>query len=298
MNKPIPDEVYRYLFENSFDALFLTSTNGSVFRANPAACEMLQRTEEEICKLGRNGLVDVNDPQLDVALKQRLENGKVRAEVNFIRKDQSIVPTEVSSAIFRDDYGEEWTVIIVHDMTMIKAADEVMRKAQEESVHFATFDYLTGILNRRAFMDKLYREGTRSKREATPFSIILLDIDHFKRINDRMSHSCGDAALKRVASLLAEKLRPYDTLGRYGGDEFIILLPNTTASIAHVIAERLRSHIEDSRMECEHHAISMTISAGLACHDTTTDEDIEALIVRADKNLYVAKRKRNSVAGQ
>lgn len=103
--------------------------------------------------------------------------------------------------------------------------------------------------------------------------------------------------LKRVASLLAEKLRPYDTLGRYGGDEFIILLPNTTKQAAQEIGERLRSHIEKSRMECDKNTTCVTISAGLASHDSTSDEDTDALIVRADKNLYLAKRRRNAVVG-
>lgn len=297
MAKQISDEVYRYLFENSFDALFLTNTNGNVYRANPAACEMLQRTEEEICRLGRNGLIDLNDPRLGSALKQRLEHGKVRAELNFIRKDQSIVPTEVSSAIFRDDNGEPWTVVIVRDMSMYIAAEQALKRAQEKSNFYAMYDYLTGILNRRAFMDRLDEELCRSKREKTSFSIILLDIDHFKRINDKMGHSCGDDVLKYITSLLAEKLRPYDVLGRYGGDEFIILLPNTTKQAAQEIGERLRSHIASSRMDFEHNTISETISVGLACHDTPSDEDIDALIVRADSNLYLAKRKRNAVFG-
>lgn len=159
------------------------------------------------------------------------------------------------------------------------------------------YDYLTGTLNRRAFMSKLHEELSRSGREADPFSILLLDIDHFKRINDTMSHACGDEVLKTVASLLGEKLRLYDTLGRYGGDEFIILLLKTTKQIAQEIGERLRFHIVSSRMKCDHIPISVSISVGLACCDNAPDEEVDALIKRADKNLYLAKQKRNTVFG-
>ncbi len=298
MDKLVKSEVYRYLFENSNDALLLTNPDGRVYRANPAACEMFQRSEEEICTLGRSGLVDLSDPRLAPALEERATNGRVRTELNFIKKDSSVLPTACASAIFQDENGETWTVIIIRDMTSIKAAEDVSRRAQEESNYFAMYDYLTGALNRRAFMSKLHEELSRSRREADPFSILLLDIDHFKRINDTMSHACGDEVLKSVASLLGEKLRPYDTLGRYGGDEFIVLLPKTKKQVAQVIGERLRAHIESSRMEFEQISISVTISGGLACCDSASDEDVNALIMRADKNLYFAKQKRNAVFGQ
>lgn len=278
--------------------MLLTNPDGHVYRANPAACEMFQRSEEEICTLGRSGLVDLSDPRLAPALEERATKGRVRAELNFIRKDSSVFPTECASAIFQDEFGETWTVIILRDMTSIKAAEEASRRAQEESNYFAMYDYLTGTLNRRAFMNKLHEELSRSRREAYSFSILLLDIDHFKRINDTMSHACGDEVLKSVASLLGEKLRPYDTLGRYGGDEFIVLLPKTKKQVAQVIGERLRAHIESSRMEFEQISISVTISGGLACCDSASDEDVNALIMRADKNLYFAKQKRNAVFGQ
>ena len=298
MDKLVKSEVYRYLFENSNDALLLTNPDGHVYRANPAACEMFQRSEEEICTLGRSGLVDLSDPRLTPALEERATKGRVRTELNFIRKDKSVFPTECASAIFQDENGETWTVIILRDMTSIKAVEDASRKAQEESNYFAMYDYLTGTLNRRAFINKLHEELARSRREADPFSILLLDIDYFKRINDTMSHACGDEVLKSMASLLGEKLRPYDILGRYGGDEFIILLPMTTKQIAQEIGERLRAHIECSRMECELVPISVTISVGLACYDNAPDEDVDALIMRADKNLYLAKQKRNTVFGQ
>lgn len=297
MERSITKEVYRFLFENSFDAILLTHPDGSIFRANPAACDMFQRTEEEICRLGRYGVVDLNDPRLEPALKERAVKGKIRTELNYIRKDGSVFPTECTSTIFMDEEANVWTVIIIRDMSLFKTAEELLQKAQKESAYYAAYDYLTGTLNRRAFVDKLQQELQRSKRESTSLCLILLDIDHFKKINDSLGHSCGDEILKNVAVHLAERLRPYDVLGRYGGDEFIVCLPNTTAAEANEVAEKLRVHIEKSNIICEKERISATISIGLASHSSDSEEDLSGLIFRADKSLYTAKLQRNSVYG-
>ncbi len=298
MDRLITNEVYRFLFENSFDAILLTHPDGSIYRANPAACEMFQWNEEEICQLGRSGLVDVNDPRLEAVLKERAAKGKIRTELNFRRKNGTVFPTESTSALFKDEEGILWTVIIVRDMSLIKTTEELLRKAKEELAYYATYDDLTGTFNRRAFVERLQQEMERSKREITSLSLILLDIDHFKEVNDSMGHNCGDEILKKIAVSLAEKLRPYDFLGRYGGDEFIICLPNTTVTEAFEVAERLREKIETSIMICKREHISVTISLGLACHSSRSNEDSNDLIGRADRNLYTAKLKRNCIYGK
>ena len=226
-----------------------------------------------------------------------MDKGQIRTELNFKRKNSSVFPAECTSKIFRDEAGKIWTVIIIRDMSLAKTAEELLRKAQEESAHFAAHDYLTQTLNRRAFMDQLELELERSKREHSSLSLLLLDIDYFKKINDTLGHACGDAVLKNVAKHLAEKLRAHDILGRYGGDEFIICLPNTTAAEANEIAERLRIHIEDSDMICKKDSIFVTVSIGLAFKTSDSTQDSNALMLRADKNLYTAKLQRNAVCG-
>ena len=208
MERLLTNTIYRFLFENSFDAIMLTHPNGHVYRANPAACQMFQRTEEEICQLGRPCVVDIIDPRLEPALEERLKQGKVRTELNFKRKDGTIFPTECSSTIFKDEQGEVWSVIIVRDMSLIKSTEDSLRKAHEEAKSLAAHDYLTGTLNRREFMDRLERELNRSKREGTPLSLILLDIDHFKSINDSLGHNIGDELLQSISLLFKKILRP------------------------------------------------------------------------------------------
>lgn len=295
MDFTIKDGIYRFLFEHSNDAIFLSRPDGSVYRANPAACELFQRDEEDLCQVGRSGVVDLNDPRLELALRECAEVGRIRAELNFRRKDGSIFPADCVSSIFKDEQNRTWTVIIIRDMTAFKQAEEAMLKMQEEVTQYATYDSLTGILNRRAFLDKLQQEMCRSQRESFSLSLMIMDLDHFKLINDEMGHSCGDTVLKKIAHCLTERLRPYDILGRYGGDEFIACLPNTDSKEAHKIAERLRAHIEESVISYGDKHFSVTISIGLACYDNKTPEDIESLIIRADKNLYSAKEKRNTV---
>jgi len=295
MDRVITSEVYKFIFENSFDAIFLTHPNGTIFRANPAACEMLQRTEEEICQIGRAGVIDLNDPRIPITIEERLRRGKVRAEMNYVKRNGTIFPTEVTSTIFLDAIGQLWTISIVRDMSMFKEAENLLRKAQEESEHFATYDYLTGILNRRAFMDRLNRELHRSKRENSSLSLLLMDMDYFKQINDTYGHTCGDEVLKFAAMCLQEKLRPYDILGRFGGDEFIICLPNTNSTKAYVVAERLRTYIENCHFIYNKVTITSTISIGVVSNENNINADSTYLILNADRNLYSAKIKRNSV---
>jgi diguanylate cyclase (GGDEF)-like protein/PAS domain S-box-containing protein len=298
MNDWIKDEYYRFIFDHSLDAIMLTRPNGKVFKANRAACEMLQRTEEEICREGREGIVDSDDPRLAPALAQRLRTGQIRAEMTFIRKDGTRIPVDVTSAIFKDDGGRRWTVIIARDITEAKHMEATLRKAQEDAMQFASYDYLTGTLNRKTFVDRLQQEMNRSKREERVLSLLLLDVDHFKSINDRLGHDAGDAVLQAFAMTIVRGLRPYDFCGRYGGDEFIVCLPNTTSRQAFSVAERLRKKIEGEYYTYQDHIMHLTASIGISSFDW--DSFIvpsSELISIADQNMYIAKKRHNFVCG-
>lgn len=149
-------------------------------------------------------------------------------------------------------------------------------------------DYLTGTLNRRGMEDAFEREIARSERHGIPLSVALLDVDHFKRLNDTYGHEAGDQALVHLAKVVKEILRPTDTVARYGGEEFVIILPDTTAEDAVKIMTRLQRELTKRFFLHENQRILITFSAGVA--QRQPGESAESMIARADAALYRAKQ--------
>ncbi len=165
-------------------------------------------------------------------------------------------------------------------------------------LELANTDPLTGLLNRRAFMERMEQEMSRAQREKKPFSFILADIDHFKRVNDTYGHQVGDLVLQRFTRQLQTCARPYDFLGRYGGEEFVVCLAGADRLQAGLVAERMRRQIEGMEIMLPDDAPSIRITAsfGVASCSIASGEHIDLLIKRADDALYLAKNKgRNCV---
>lgn len=150
------------------------------------------------------------------------------------------------------------------------------------------YDALTGLLNRRAFDEALAAEVQRSRRLGETFSVLMLDADHFKEINDRDGHAAGDRALQHLGTLLAAHMRDIDRVGRYGGEEFVVLLPGTAQADASVTAERLREKVQALPPRWQERVLPLTISIGVAQWRAAGD-DVAALMARADAALYRAK---------
>lgn len=169
-------------------------------------------------------------------------------------------------------------------------------KLEQELRHLANTDPLTGILNRRKIVGFAQEEFDRARRYQGIFSIILLDIDHFKVINDTYGHSAGDIALKTIANACQESLRDIDQLGRLGGEEFLVLLPETGLEQAVLIAERVRAHIESLEIYLnEKRSIKLTVSLGVTCFSEEAG-NIGKLIHSCDQAMYRAKKQgRNCV---
>jgi two-component system, cell cycle response regulator len=169
---------------------------------------------------------------------------------------------------------------------------------EQRILQLASTDSLTGILNRRAFMERLKAELERTEREHTSLSIIMADIDHFKSVNDEHGHQAGDRVLQEFSRRLMKLARPYDFIGRYGGEEFIACLPNTNEEQTLSIAERLRRGVEEMVVSRSGGAnITITASLGTASYSAETGkDDVDRIIKRADDALYKAKREgRNRV---
>jgi len=166
---------------------------------------------------------------------------------------------------------------------------------KEKLERLATFDSLTGLYNRRAILSKLYELINLANRYKEDFSLSMLDIDHFKRVNDSYGHLTGDEVLEKIATSIRRNVRDTDIVGRYGGEEFIIILPKTNLSSSWCVAERLRTIIEKAEMkDSAGNLFAITVSQGLAGWER--GEDATSLISRADEALYKAKEKgRNRV---
>lgn len=169
------------------------------------------------------------------------------------------------------------------------------QKAQAQLLELATTDSLTGLHNRRHFMESAQQELDRARRYQTPLSLALLDADHFKAVNDRYGHPVGDQALQMLAATGRRLLRDIDLFARIGGEEFAILLPQTDHAAAWIVADRLRQAIMDQSIATEEGPLRLTVSLGLASLDPAT-ADLDDLIRRADLALYQAKQNgRNRV---
>ncbi len=160
---------------------------------------------------------------------------------------------------------------------------------QRETEHAANSDALTGLNNRRWLEEIMVRFKGKALNELQPLSVLMLDVDHFKRFNDTFGHKSGDLVLQMVAQTMRKRLRPSDMVARYGGEEFIILLPHTALSEAQVVAERLRKGVEQCQVSAEQgqELPPVTISIGVA--PWRNGEALEEMVEAADKALYRAK---------
>jgi diguanylate cyclase (GGDEF)-like protein len=168
--------------------------------------------------------------------------------------------------------------------------------AREELRIRATRDALTGLWNRTAIFDVLRHEIARAERGGAPLSIVMADVDHFKRVNDVYGHPVGDVVLQEVTRRMQIALRPYDEIGRYGGEELLLILPRCDAQQAVQVAERLRRCIAEAPIDTPEGEISVTVSFGVATKEGDAKADMHLLLRAADDALYRAKQQgRNCV---
>jgi diguanylate cyclase (GGDEF)-like protein len=183
-------------------------------------------------------------------------------------------------------------ILLVGYITTLLAAD--VEYAREELILLSDTDELTGLKNRRAFNSALSMEVKKAIRYERPFSIMMLDADYLKQVNDRYGHDTGDKLIVSVSQVIKSSLRETDILARFGGDEFVIMLPDTSDTKAFDVAERIRIAVENTSINAAGNSVSSTLSIGIAGYPVDS-ENIDEVTKKADKALYASKQTGRNV---
>ena len=268
------------IFEVSLDMLCVIDFAGHFKELNPAWTRTLGWTAEEMKKKTWLDLVDPEDLDSSLAINQRLHQGEsvIGFENRYLCKDGSYKWLAWSSC---PDPELKRIFSAVRDITNRK-------QMEQKLLQLATTDPLTGTNNRRNFIEQATAELKRSRRYGSQLAVAMLDIDHFKTINDRYGHSVGDQALKRLVDCCLQELRSTDIFGRFGGEEFAVVLVETDRSAAALVCQRLVDQISRLKIRTEHGQIGMTVSLGATMY-SADDISIDSLLKRADDALYKAK---------
>lgn len=207
--------------------------------------------------------------------------------------------SELVRLVHRDMLSETARLILDQRLRLLEKENLELSSRNAALAEISSRDSLTGLFNRWYVLDKIEVEMNRALRYGTSMSLLLLDIDHFKKVNDSFGHSTGDVVLQKVGSVLKESCRVYDVPGRYGGEEFCLMLPQTGLESTITVAERIRRRVEEDALRLGEGTVRVTTSIGVAGLDNRPEEGLvtpASLIDRADRALYTAKsRGRNRI---
>ena len=286
------------VLDSLFDGIYLVDRNRRIFFWNQAAEKLTGFNRGEVVgKVCADGILRhvTEDGKMlchdGCPLQKTIDEGVYsEAEVFLHHKDGHRVPVNVRATPIRDDKGNVIGAVEVFR----NATDEVNRRSRmKELENIAFIDPLTGVANRRFLMTSLKGRLDEYNRYGWKFGILFLDIDHFKAVNDTHGHDIGDELLKMVAATLSNNARPFDLVGRYGGEEFIVIVANVEENQLVAVAERFRFLVQTSGLRKPLN-LSVTVSIGVA--EIEKDDSVDELIKRADLRLYRAKKSgRNRV---
>ncbi len=290
------ETTFRAVFENLQVPVLLLDAEGRIRNMNRQALRLIAVSDPS-CAAGRLGKIDVEavssstlrgcDPEELfpwLPPKSRLLGSPAsveRFECAFSAGGQTRVFEGRVSRLLDGNGWRVGSVLVLNDVSGYKALAERLD-------HLANTDDLTQVNNRRRFFEVAHQEILRARRYCRDFSLLLIDVDEFKRVNDNYGHAAGDQLLVALAQAMQETLRRTDTLGRVGGEEFAIALPETSEEAARIAAERLRSRIAQTSVPVPIGMLGVTVSVGTATL-ASGDQELEALLRRADQALYEAK---------
>lgn len=274
------------------DPIFVKDAQSRIILANDSFCSVFGLQREDV--LGKTLAENVPENEREQFLridKQVLTDGVKNVTEETLTTNGSESKTIITTKTrYTDGNGTHFLIGVISDITERKLLEQQLREK-------ANTDYLTNLNTRRHFMDLAELELNRLARYDSPLSFMVLDIDFFKRINDVYGHQSGDIVIMQFAEVCQSILRSADIMGRVGGEEFAVMLPETSIDQAKEVAERLREAVENMRLVLEDHAlpIKVTVSIGLVSF-TSKDKTLEGLLKLADQALYQAKNSgRNRV---
>lgn len=277
------EERIRLMVEGIPSPAWLVSKDHCILAQNNAAKTIFGTKVGDYCwGVMHDITLPIKDPKI-------VKNGLdlLTTKCSFCRADEAFDRNEpINSEVeVKGNIWNTWWIPLGDDVFLHYAIDVTRyKKIEEELRYLSDTDALTNAYNRRYFIQRLEEEIERSRRYKSRFAIIMLDIDHFKRINDTFGHISGDIVLKSIADMIKDRIRKIDILARWGGEEFVVLLPDTTVEDATYLAEELRERLSDMKIPSVDRVTASFGVVGYCINDT-----VDSLINRADNMMYEAK---------
>ena len=286
---------YRAVFDTASDAIISGDSMGNIVDWNPGSERIFGYLKDEVCGLPLTLLLPARYHAGHLAGMERVKSGGAKhvsgrtVELEGRRKDGNEFPLEISLSEWQAGDHLFFSAVI-RDITE-------RRRLKEELQQQASTDELTGIFNRRYFQQLALGELKRAIRLKRSLAVVLIDIDHFKHVNDTLGHAAGDLALLAFTKICQKNIREIDIFARFGGDEFALLLPEASYEQAFVVVDRIRNAVTAQAIDLDDKLISITISSGIA-NLSGDEETFDKLLSQADQALYRAKEAgRNKVVG-
>lgn len=289
-------ERFKRVFSEVATGQLLVSPENQILTANRAFCDMLGYTEAELIALGRLELTHPEDVEIGRDDFARLVAGEVpyyQVEKRYLRKDGSTMWALVNVAAVRSEHGRlEHIVVQIQDITARKRAEQALDDARRELEHRSLYDPLTGLPNRQLIRDRVEQAINQANGAGTHFALLVMDLDHFKEVNDTLGHRVGDELMRQVAGRLEEAVPQGQTLARLHSDEFALLLTDAGIGTATAAADRILAAF-DRPFTIQGNVLDLGTSIGIAAYPEH-GEDADALFSRADIAMSVAKRSPRS----
>ena len=287
------EEKFHSVFEQAAVGIARVSPTGAFLEVNEKLCEILGYSKSELMGKTFQELTHPDDLATSLELVQSLLEGERESfstEKRYIVKDCQFVWGSLTVSLVRSADGvPKYFVAVISDIGSRKVMEQ-------ELINRATHDSLTGLLNRTELAKALDKEAARAGRYSRPFSLLMLDIDHFKLVNDDFGHQVGDRVLIELAGILEAAIRKVDFVGRFGGEEFLLILPELNHEKALELAERIRKQVESHTIITQDQVIKITVSIGVSTYPEHGN-DVDALVKASDDAMYKAKAcGRNQVA--